>query len=557
MTVSPHSTPTGSVTGADQNLRLASLAMFVLLGIGVINTWVSLEEIERSDHWFRNADMNVHNMVDALSINADVAPNMIDQPGVPLKYLLALNYRLEHERGNLPVWNLERFAASPEPLHEIRPLIRAERSFSRMVVIGFIIAGGFLGYQLSGSVFIGGLIALLLCGSSGLVFHGFITRPELMCVFWGGILALFCTDRGLKSSPRWTSPGWMALGGLSVGFSYLSKLPGICFLALAVSWVVVRSFGSKDLPKDGSSWGRRGAASLIFFAVAGAALWLAAHLRVNFESIGQLPMVRLRQLAMVLAGFGCVVWWQPVNLVGRRVLAGVTAVALLVAGLVAVFPVCYGVFRLVMSEASASDYLARTMLLVFNPVPFLHTVATNANWAGAFELFFRENRGLYGAALVVGLATVARSQISGRERGQIAVLVCVGFGLTLIMSKRHYLHQYNLFSQSMLLLAMGLSFHGWYRTCFSAWSSRKLRLVLLMAVAGSYLFGLGGASRAFDWYRRYQDDALPNNPLTVLFLFSHDAHTKGYLDAMRDRYGDRDQFAQELQRYLADPDNRY
>ena len=78
-----------------------------------------------------------------------------------------------------------------------------------------------------------------------------------------------------------------------------------------------------------------------------------------------------------------------------------------------------------------------------------------------------------------------------------------------------------------------------------------------MAVAGSYLFALGGASRAFDWYRRYQDDALPNNPLTVLFLFSHDAHTKGYLDAMRDRYGDRGQFAQELQRYLADPDNRY
>ena len=557
MAISPQELHSGSVPRADSILRLATVGIFGLVCIALINTWAGLKEVEKSDHWFRNADMNIHNMVDALSINAEVPPNMIDQPGVPLKYGIALYFRVEHALGNLPVWSMEEFSASAEPLYEIPPLIRAQRSFSRIVVVGFIIAGGILGYQLSGSLLVGGLTALLFCGSSGLLFHGFITRPELMCVGWGGVIALFCTDRGLQSGARWTSPLWLLFGGLSIGLSYLSKLPGICFLGLAVGWIALRSWGAKADPDDSNSEGKCWAGSLILIGVAGALFWLAAHLRVNFESLGQVPMVRLKQASAVLVFLGLVTWWQPVPAKGRAVMARVREMAVLMAGLMAVFPACFVLFRLVMNDASASDYLARTISLVLNPIPFLHTVATNENWVGTFWQFSRENRGLFWTALMVGGATLVGTKVPLRERWQIVLLLLIGFGLTLIMSKRHYLHQYNLFSQSMLLLAMGLSFHAWYRSYFTGASRRSLRALLLIVGVSSFLFALGGTSRAFDWYQRYQDDALPDNPLTVLFFFSHDAHTRGYLDAMRSRYGDRDQFAQELQDYLADPNNRY
>ncbi|MDP2138461.1 MAG: hypothetical protein Q8J74_11485, partial [Candidatus Didemnitutus sp.] len=96
--------------------------------------------ISANDPWYRNTDMNIHNMVDALAINASQSPNTVDQPGLPSKFLLALDYRLRHELGLLPVWNLHQFGASPDPLHEIPALIRIARIHSRILVILLILA---------------------------------------------------------------------------------------------------------------------------------------------------------------------------------------------------------------------------------------------------------------------------------------------------------------------------------------------------------------------------------------------------------------------------------
>ena len=59
-------------------------------------------------------------------------------------------------------------------------------------------------------------------------------------------------------------------------------------------------------------------------------------------------------------------------------------------------------------------------------------------------------------------------------------------------------------------------------------------------------------------YTTYQNDAtLPVNDLSLTFLFDHDAHTLAYRKIMQEHYGGREQFAQTLERFLADPANRY
>src|SRR4051812_48938204 len=81
--------------------------------------WFYLAAISRQDPWYRNTDMNIHNVADALPLNSGQSPAMVDQPAFPTKFLLALDYRVRHYLGFLPVWNLKKFGDSPDPLREI------------------------------------------------------------------------------------------------------------------------------------------------------------------------------------------------------------------------------------------------------------------------------------------------------------------------------------------------------------------------------------------------------------------------------------------------------
>ena len=49
----------------------------------------------------------------------------------------------------------------------------------------------------------------------------------------------------------------------------------------------------------------------------------------------------------------------------------------------------------------------------------------------------------------------------------------------------------------------------------------------------------------------------PLTPLTLTFLYDHDAHPLRYRQIMQEHYPTREQFTDALERYLADPAHRY
>ena len=81
---------------AHKSGRHRTIVLALALG-ALAFAWANMAFISRTAPWYRNTDMNIHNMADALAINSSHSPNTIDQPGLPLKFLLALDFRIRHE----------------------------------------------------------------------------------------------------------------------------------------------------------------------------------------------------------------------------------------------------------------------------------------------------------------------------------------------------------------------------------------------------------------------------------------------------------------------------
>lgn len=523
----------------------------------VILTWFSLDAISQRDPWYRNMDMNIHNTADALAINTRLAPNLIDQPGLPLKFLLALDFRVRHHLGQLPVWNLEELGRSPDPLREIPALIRAGRTHSRILVMGFIIAAAALAYSVSRSPAAACLAVVLLASSSGLLFHGLLTRPELLCVGFGNVLALLCTWRGTLPGPWLRSHLWLLLAGFFGGLAALAKLPGICYLALCYGWCWLAAFTAAvpaaSRAEENGFW--RG---LLPAATAGGMLWLLFRLSAHQDdALGAVAMGRLRFAAVAVGVLPLLVLWPGRHPAWRFLLARSRELALLGGGALATFPVGYLLLRSVLPEPVALNYIARTLHLLADPAALMRIVAANQNVGKVFLTFVRQDAFLFLAtpALVACLAFIPR--VPSRLKAFLALLFAGGVGLTLLLSKRHFLAQYSLFAQAPFLLVWTLSLHqlaGWAEHGLGLW---RRRLALVVAVGAVAAFLLTAHRRTQHKYENYQNDAmLPLKDLSLTFLFDHDAHTAAYLRIMREHYGDRKQFARTLDHYLADPANR-
>ncbi|MBI2813948.1 MAG: hypothetical protein HYX71_06665 [Opitutae bacterium] len=534
---------------------LLSLAVLVL-------TWFSLGAISRRDPWYRNLDMNSQNTADALALNSGLSPNLIDQPGVPMKYLLALDFRARHFLGQLPVWNLKKFGDSADPLREIPALIRAGRTHSRILVMGFILAAAALAYSVSRRPAAACLTVILLGGSSGLLFHGLLTRPELLCVGFGNVLALLCTWRGTLPGPWLRNHLWLLLAGFFGGLAALAKLPGVCYLVLGYGWCWLAALtAGKNAPvpaspraeEDGFWRGLLPAAAAV--GVLGLLFRLSA---LQDDELGAVAVGRLRFAAVAIGALPVLALWPGRHPVWRFLLARSRELALLGAGALASFPVGYLLLRSIQPEPAALDYIARTLHLLADPAAMVRIHAANPEVGKVFLIFVRQDAFLFLATPVLVATLLFVPRVPSRLKAFLVLLLAGGVGLTLLLSKRHFLAQYSLFAQAPFLLIWALGLHQlaeWTEQTWGPWR-RRLALVAVIGVVASFL--LTAHRRTHLKYTNYQDDAmLPLNNFSVTFLFDHDAHTPTYLRIMREHYGNREQFVRALEAYLANPDNRH
>ena len=516
---------------------------------------MGLARIGREDPWFRNADMNVHNMVDAICLNSNIPPNIIDQPGVPMKTLLALHYRLQGALGHVRVWNLEQFGASSAPLEEIPPLIRSQRKFSRGIVLVIALLAGLTMWTLTRDANAALFTAVLFSGSSALLFHGLLTRPELLCVGFGSVGALLCTALALRRSSGLGQYLWLLLAGLMVGLAFLSKLPGVVYLGLCAGWCGIHAVTASSTDPTESKSVRWGAA-LPLLAGAGGLFYLKSI--QNYQGMmGELAVSRLHVVSILIV---CTSVLFAVRGKAGWVRFGLDRLregALIGAGFIIALPLTYTFLRLGLSEAVAQDYFSRVGGLLFNPEPMMNAMAVNTDIGGQFQKFITENRRLFTLTVILYLVLLPWPSVPLRRKLQVSLLLAVGFGLTLLMSKRYYLHQYNVFSHGALWMAVALCVQAlWQAKASSLAKPLRVAVVSLLAIAGAVHVATGPA-RAQDFYLRYQDDSQPDNMFTRIFLFDHDAHPPAYTTIMREHYQTKEGFAAALKAYLETPENHF
>ena len=546
---------------AHKSGRHRTIVLALALG-ALAFAWANMAFISRTAPWYRNTDMNIHNMADALAINSSHSPNTIDQPGLPLKFLLALDFRIRHELGLLPVWNLKKFANSPDPIREIAPLIHAERVHSRILVLTLILFAAGFTYAVTRDMDAACLTVLLLCGSSGLLFHGLLIRPELLCVGLGNVLGLLCAWQATSARSWQAKYSWLFAAGMFGGLAMLEKLPGIGYLALAYAWcwlsALLKIWDKSSHPKSHlpylNSW-----SSLVPIMAGVAVLWLLFQLTDYQEMLGPVVVQRLRSAAVFIGLLPLVKLWPKPNRFRLFWLDRSQELAALVAGALATLPLAYLLLRGVMTEPAASTYFARTLHFVINPGPTLNLLLyTKPNLAVEYMAFLKESPVLFIGTIAASITAFSLRVVPLPLKALIFILLAGAMSLTLLMSQRNFADQYSIFLQVPLLLALALSVAG-----FSAqWRQRHptagVHWSTPLVLAATITFAITIYARLEPKFTSYQYDAsLPVNDLAITFIFDHDAHPQAYLRAMKDHYHSRANFAKILNEYLADQTNRY
>jgi hypothetical protein len=537
----------------------------LLLGLAVLSlilAWASLAAIGQTDPWYRNLDMNMQNTADALAINTDLPPNLIDQPGAPMKLLLALDFRVRHYAGHLPVWNLKKLGDSRDPLRELPPLIRIGRVHARILMLAFILAAAWLVVSVTRSWNAGSLAIILLCGGIALLFHGLLTRPELLCVGFGNILALGCTWRAVEARGWPGKYSWLFFAGLLGGLSAETKLPGACYLGLCYAWCWLGALTAGPVtpePAPGTHPKNAFWRGVIPAAGAASILGLLFHLTSLHDELGSVALLRLRVIAVFFAVLPLLAQGGGSNRFARFLLDRVGELALLGGGALASITLLYLAMRSMLTEPQASDYIARLLRCIFDPGSAMKTLLDSPRPGAVLLQYFPQNPWLFVSTPLLAMAVFRVKAVPRRLRAFLALLLAGALGITVVMSRRHFTIHYSIFPQVPLLLVWTLclwALADWQRARQPAAVSARWGLPLAAGLA--FVLVLTAYPRLQLKYQGYQDDAsLPLQGYSLTFLFDHDSHTARYLQIMRQHYGDREQFARTLQRYLADPANRY
>ncbi|MBX3750691.1 MAG: hypothetical protein KF897_11440 [Opitutaceae bacterium] len=550
-------TPSAHPPPARRYQHLLMMACLALLSLGL--SWHWMRSLSAEDPWYRNTDMNIHTIADALCLNSGFAPGVVAHPAAPSRYLLALDFRLRNEFGLLPVWTLKRFARSAEPLRELTRLVHVGREHSRLLVIAFMLVAAAFVRSVTGRFDLACLAIVAFGGSAGLLFHGLLLRPELLCAGFG-LIALHLAWLAM-ATPRPASRAlWLLLAGVAAGLALLSKLPGLLCLGFAGVWCLLAPLlpklpGREDpARRSAPGWGAAlclaaglAVLTLLLLPVSGRALLDpagAARLR---------PAVLFVTLAPLLHFLGA---QRPVP---RFLVDRAHDLALLVAGMLVALTGWFALLRLVMAPDQAADYMAKILNTVCYPDTWME-IYTHPGAAHRLQELWRfilDAPLLFalGAAFTLGLAFMSR--IPARWRALQLLLLAQALTFALVMGSREFLEQYSVFTQTPLLLIWPVGVAALTSLASLPADAPGNDWPAALAGTAALFLSLTVVLSLGPKYRSFQDDAtLPVRDLTITFLYDHDMHPPAYLKAMKQRYPTRVDFRAALDHHLADPANR-
>lgn len=555
MSIPSHPFPVAS--HPDTHHRMLAILALVSLALA----WFWMSQISARDPWYRNSDMNIHNIADALSLNSGYEPGIVDQPAATTKFLLAFDFRVRNEVGLLPVWTVKRFARSSEPLRDFSRFVHAGRVHSRLLVIVFILLSGVFVRSVTGKFDTACLAVVLLCGSSGLLFHGLLLRPELLCAAFGGVLTMQFAWLATTTPRANRRALWLAAAGVCGGLSLLSKMPAVFYIALAYAWCWVTPWlghpGEEPEPakRSGRVW-----ASALCLAAGVATLLLLAWAGTQRAWVDDATLARLRALATVTALVPLAALLPGDRPLRRYLFDRATDGALLLAGLLLSFVAWFGLLRLILPTDAAIGYMGRILNTVIHPEPllalFTHVSGTHRTQEALKFVLETPVLIVSTTALAVFVATLRTTPL--RLRALVLLLLIQGLGMILTMSKRQFLEQYSVFVQVPLLLIWPLSaaaLQAWWR---QRYRQPEPRWPFAVGATTALFLGLTMPLALIPKYSGFQNDAeRPVRDFTITFFYDHDVHPQPYREAMKKHFPTRQQFAETLNRYLEEPAQRY
>lgn len=533
-----------------------NISKIIFIGLALFMMLVSVRniaEISKSDPWTHNLDMDVCNAVDSLLINSGIRPGA-DQPGLVMKSLLAMDYRIRHDLGQLDVWNLGELDAQPNPLTSIPNLISAGREHSRILVSAFIAMVGVVIFVLCRSVKMAALGGIFVAGSSGLMFHGLLVRPELLCTLLGQILALVCIWCGIQTDFRPWGGLWFAAAGLCVGFAILEKLPGLLYLFIYCIWIIGDALIQKTLVNAGGpsskrlpGWQKDSSCILI---LVGATMAFILFLGKHSGEIKPFQVTRLLLISGALAGGAFLIHLPLFEKLGHGLQASLRRSLLLGSGAMISLPLSYLFLYPTMGKIPASDYLAQVVRVIISPTETIKAYASNPNVFSEFIKFISYNPWLL--AFAISATILAWIFVKGQYHFKVSctILLITALGASVMMAKRYWAPQYIIFTQVPALLVIILSLHMIYKSYVVGWRPRWEFLFWLGAGSTACVWTIMNVQELKTWYPKYQSGYLTEISCQVDMLYSSGIYHHSYLGLMKKHYGDAEGFQNNLRDLL-------
>jgi hypothetical protein len=423
--------------------------------------------------YWRIADMDFWMVYEAWLFNDGLPQEWFDHPGYLTILLLGNWFRLLHSAGLLDVYALSALPAPPDAEHAWTAAVRAGRILSLVLAIAFVLGFGALLRRLIGDWRVAVLATLALAFSGGVAMQARMIRTELIA---GGLviiaLLILLNAAGALKTP-WR-PVLVGLSAFLATLGFVNKVQ-LVFLICALPLIVL-TFGCRS--DDPAAFWRRSPLAIpivalmaicaITIAVPAASLiWLGLsqassddHLRPFIPG-----MLGIYQTAIAA--------WIVSAMIGFAVLWRVSIPETLAAMCAVLAGVATGLLSLCIR------YNPQIAIVVMNPLEELVPWADNLRAADGMSFSSGLVRSLiHGMGVVLAtrtfiLDTSARPTIflewlviaaaffawkAGNRTlvAQVAVLMCVAWGMDTIYAVRSLQQQYFILTDPLVIIAAAL-----------------------------------------------------------------------------------------------------
>jgi hypothetical protein len=419
--------------------------------------------------YWRTADMDLWMVYEAWLFNDGLPQEWFDHPGYLTILMLGNWFRLLHGIGLLDVHALSALPAPADAEHAWTAAVRAGRVLSLFLAAAFVLGFGVLLRRLVGDWRVAVLATLALAFSGGVAMEARIIRTELIS---GGLVIIALLI--LLNAARTPQPPWRpVLAGLAAFAATLGLVNKVqlIFLICALP-VILMPFGCRS--DDPAAFWRRSPLAIPISALCGAGAVLIAIPAASLVWLGISQASAAFSHPFMLGMFGiyqmAIAAWIALAMIGFAIVWRVSAPETLATMSAVLAGIAMGLLSLDVR------YNPQNVIIVMNPLEKLLGYASSLQVPegatvlsglarslihGVYVVFATRTFVLDSSPrpaiflewLVIAAATYAWKAGDRRLVAQIAVLMCVAWGMDTIYAIRSLQLQYFTLTDPLVIIA--------------------------------------------------------------------------------------------------------